>query len=144
MATDLLSKTRRLISQSACARELSEFAEWLSTEGYTPGPIHIHLIYLGQALARATDDGGLRDLVEVERAFDPGGGPPTRRKLFAATRRAYVRFLRARGCLLEPASEDRFASLRREYDLHLVELRGLSTSARGHHAHDVSDFLVRG
>ncbi|MHB8493256.1 MAG: tyrosine-type recombinase/integrase [Casimicrobiaceae bacterium] len=144
MTTDLLSKTRRLISQSACARELSEFAEWLSAAGYTPGPIHIHLIYLGQALARLTHDRGLRNLAEVERAFDPGGGPPTRQKLFEATRRAYVRFLRARDRLLEPAVEDRFASLRREYDLHLVELRGLSTSAREHHAHGVSDFLVRG
>ena len=43
MTTDLLSKTRRLLSRSACPRELCDFAEWLSSEGYTPAPIHIPL-----------------------------------------------------------------------------------------------------
>ena len=52
-----------------------------------------------------------------------------------------MRFLRARGRLIEPQPEDRFASLRREYDQYLVELRGLSPSARSHHAHTVADFL---
>lgn len=144
MTTDLLPKTVRLISRSACSRELTDFAAWLSTEGYTAAPIHIHLIYLGQALTRMTQDPGPRHLAEVEQAFDPESGPPTRRTLFGGTRRAYVRFLRASGRLLEPAVEDRFATPRRGYDRHLVELRGLSTSARAHHAHVVSDFLVRG
>jgi site-specific recombinase XerD len=144
MTTDLLSKTVRLIAGSAWSRELADFAAWLSTEGYTAAPIHIHVIYLGQALARMAQNPGPRDLAEVEREFDPGGGSPTRRVLFASTRRAYVRFLRASDRLLEPAVEDRFATLRREYDQRLVELRGLSTSARAHHAHVVSDFLVRG
>ena len=144
MTTDLLPKTGRLISRSAYSRELADYAAWLSTEGYTPAPIHIQLIYLGQALTRMTQDSGPRDLADVEKAFDPGSGPPTRRTLFAATRRAYVRFLRASDHLQEPAVEDRFATLRREYEQHLVELRGLSTSARAHHAHVVSDFLVRG
>jgi integrase/recombinase XerD len=144
MTTDLLPKTLRLISGSESSRELADFAAWLSTEGYTAAPIHIHLIYLGQALARMAQNPSPRDLAEVERAFDPGSGPPTRRTLFAGTRRAYVRFLRTSDRLMEPAVEDRFATLRREYDQHLVELRGLSTSAREHHAHVVSDFLVRG
>ena len=50
MTTALLPKTPHLISRSACSHELSDFAEWLSSEGYTPAPIHIHLIYLDQAL----------------------------------------------------------------------------------------------
>jgi len=146
MITDLLPKTRRLISRSACSRELSDFAEWLSTERYTPAPIHIHVIYLDQALARVPrpHDAGPRDLAEVERAFDPGGGPPTGRKLFEGTRRAYVRFLHARGRLIEPQPEDRFASLRREYDQYLIEVRGLSASSRWHHANTVAKFLLRG
>lgn len=146
MTTGLLPKTRRLILESACLRELSDFAEWLSAEGYTPAVIHIHLIYLRQALARMVrpDEASSRDLADVERAFEPRGGPPTRSKLFEAACRAYVRFLRARDRLLEPAAEDRFARLRREYGQYLVELRGLSASAREHHAHVVSDFLVRG
>ena len=85
MTTDLLPKTGRLISRSAYSRELADYAAWLSTEGYTAAPIHIHLTYLGQALTRMTQDSGPRDLADVEKAFDPGSGPPTRRTLFAAT-----------------------------------------------------------
>jgi site-specific recombinase XerD len=146
MPTDLFPKTRRLISGSACRRELSDFADWLLSEGYTAAPIHIHLIYLDQALARLArpHDPTPRALAEVERAFDPGGGPPTRRTLFQGTRRAYVRFMRARGRLIEPPAEDRFANLRREYEQYITDLRGLSTSARHHHSHTVTDFLVRG
>jgi site-specific recombinase XerD len=146
MTTFLLPKTRRLISGSACHRELSDFAEWLLSEDYTAAPIHIRLIYLDQALARLArpHDTTPRDLAEIERAFDPGGGPPTRRRLFAATCRAYVRFMRARGRLIEPQPEDHFASVRREYDRYITDLRGLSASARHHHNHTVADFLVRG
>ena len=143
MTTDFVPKTRRLICRSACPRELSDFAEWLSAEGYTAAPIHLHLTYLDQALARVArpHDPSPRDLAAIERAFDPVGGPLTRRRLFEGTRRAYVRFLRARGRLIEPQPRDRFASLRCEY---LTEVRGLSASSRWHHADTVADFLVRG
>ena len=146
MTTDFVPKTRRLISRSACPRELSDFAEWLSTEGYLAAPIHLHLIYLDQALARVArpHDPSPRDLAAIERAFDPVGGPLTRRRLFEGTRRAYVRFLRARERLIEPQPRDRFASLRCEYEQYLVEVRGLSASSRWHHASTVADFLVRG
>lgn len=146
MTTDLLPKTRGLVSQSARPRELSDFAEWLLTERYTPAVIHIHLIYLDQALASLAqpDEPKPHALADVERAFDPGGGPPTRAKLFQATRRAYIHFLRDRDRLVEPRAEDRFAGLRAEYGQYLLELRGLSPSARSHHAHTVADFLARG
>ena len=146
MTTDLLPKSRRLICASACPRELGDFAQWLSTEGYTAAPIHIHLIYLAQALARLArpDDPGPRRLAEVDRAFAPRGGPPTRKIRFEAVRRAYVRFLRAHKRLIEPTARDRFASLRRDYERYLAEVRGLAPSSRSHHAHSVADFLVRG
>ncbi|MCC7484545.1 MAG: hypothetical protein IT529_06105 [Burkholderiales bacterium] len=64
MTTDLLPKTRRLISGSAYSRELSDFAEWHSSEGYTAAPIHIHVIYLGQARA-------CLDLMSPRRAMLP-------------------------------------------------------------------------
>ena len=145
MTTDLLPKSRRLICASACPRELGDFAQWLSTEGYTAAPSHIHFIYLARALARLArpDDPGPRQLSDVERAFDPRGGPPARKIHFEATRRAYVRFLRAHKRLIEPTARDRFASLRRDYEHYLVEMRGLSPSSRSHHAHSVADFLVR-
>ena len=70
MITDLLPKTRRLIPRSTCPRELCDFAEWLSTEGYILASIHIHVIYLGQRLPRRL---GLMIPVcaprDVERAF---------------------------------------------------------------------------
>ena len=72
MTTDLLPKTGRLISRSVYSRELADYAAWLSTEGYTAAPIHIHLTYLGQALTRMTQDSGPRDLADVERRSIPG------------------------------------------------------------------------
>ena len=70
MTTDLLPKTRRLISGSACSHELADFADWLLSEGYTSAPTHIHIIYLGQALARLTrpHDPAPREVAEVEHA----------------------------------------------------------------------------
>jgi hypothetical protein len=146
MTAKLLPKTERLIARSASPHELSDFAQWLLSERYSPDPIHLHLIYVEQALAAlgAPDDLGVRVLADVERAFDPGGGPLTRIQLFEGRRRAYVRFLRARNRLIEPKAEDRFASLRLEYAQRLIELRGLSASTRSHHAQTVADFLVRG
>lgn len=146
MTTDLLPKSYSLIERAICPQESSEFADWLSTEGYAAAPIHIHLIYLGQALSRLSRPHDLspRRLADVELAFDPRGGPPTRKKLFEATRRAYVRFLRSRHRLIEPAARERFSFLRRDYEQYLVEVRGLSLSSRSHHAHTVADFLARG
>jgi integrase/recombinase XerD len=146
MTAKLLPKTERLIARSASPHELSDYAQWLLSERYSPDPIHLHLIYVEQALASlgAPDDLGVRALAEVEQAFDPGGGPPTRIHLFEGRRRAYVRFLRARNRLIEPKAEGRFASLRREYAQRLNELQGLSASTRSHHAQTVADFLVRG
>jgi len=63
---------------------------------------------------------------------------------FQAARRAYTRFLKANGRLLEPQNDDPFAALRRGYDRYLLERRGLSPSARYHHAHTIADFLARG
>ena len=98
MTTDLLPKSQRLICASACPRELGDFTQWLSAEGYTAAPIHLHLIYLAQALARFArpDDAGPRRLAEVDRAFAPRSESRTRKIRFEAVRRAYVRFLRAR------------------------------------------------
>src|SRR5688500_10406458 len=101
MTADLPPNSRRLIARSTCPRELTDFAEWLSNEGYTARSIHIHLIYFDQALARLArpHDPGTRGIAEIERAFKPGAGPPARMKHFEAVRRAYVRFLRARSRL---------------------------------------------
>jgi hypothetical protein len=62
---------------------------------------------------------------------------------FAATQRVYRRFLLARGRLRAERVRDRFAALRGDYARYLVEVRGLSQSARSHHAQEVADFLSR-
>ncbi len=59
---------------------------------------------------------------------------------FQATRRVYERFPLSRGRLLDVAVGDRFGTLRRDYEHHLRELRGLSLSLRQHHARVVAHF----
>lgn len=146
MATDLLPNTRALIARSRFQPELSEFASWLFAEHYTPLAVHRHLARLDAALPRIPHANGSRvhAASDLNTAFDLGHGSSANVHGFQAARRAYMRFLRARDRLIEPEVQDRFGSLRREYDQYLVELRGFSASARSHHAHTVADFLSRG
>jgi site-specific recombinase XerD len=60
----------------------------------------------------------------------------------AATRRAYLRFLRSSGRLRDDGAQDPFSALRQAYDRHLSDLRGLSESSRGQHARTISAFLT--
>lgn len=146
MATDLLSNTRALIARSRFPTELTEFASWLAAEHYTPLAIHRHLMRVDAALPRIQQAGESRAhaVSDLNVAFDLGHGSLANVHGFQAARRAYVRFLRACDRLLEPKAEDRFTSVRREYEHYLSELRGLSLSARSFHARTVADFLVRG
>ena len=146
MSTELLPNTCTLISQSPVQTELAELASWLLTERYTPLAVHRHLTRLEAALPRLPHvDGALGHAVgDLNAAFDLGHGSRFNVDSFQAARRAYTRFLKANGRLLEPQNHDPFAALRREYDRYLLELRGLSASARYHHAHTIADFLARG
>lgn len=146
MATDLFPKTRALIERSDYARELDDFSVWLSAEQYTPFVIHRHLLRLVYVLPRLPGSGESDSYAaaDLETAFDVGNGLLSRIYRFEATRRAYTRFLQSRARLREPGVHDRFADLQREYAEHLETVRGLSVSARSHHAHTVADFLVRG
>jgi integrase/recombinase XerD len=146
MTTNLLPNTRVLIARSRFQTELSEFASWLFAEHYTPLAVHRHLTRLDAALPRipCVNESRVHAAGDLNTVFDLGYGSSANVHGFQAARRAYMRFLRARDRLIEPEAQDRFASLRREYDQYLVELRGLSASARSHHAHAVSDFLARG
>lgn len=75
--------------------------------------------------------------------FGPERAPYSRGFRFSATRRAYARYLLARGRLRADPDGDRFAALRRDYARFLLDVRGLSESARQHHAQEVADFLSR-
>lgn len=142
MPADLLSKTRLFIAKSAYQIDLTDFSAWLAARHYAPVVIHGHVWRLGAVLPRMPAD-TVRTRDEVNRAFDIGPGPAQRLKCFRATHRAYVRFLLAQGRLESGDDDDRFVLLRRRYDGHLKELRGLSLSTRQHQAHTVADFLVR-
>ncbi len=146
MPTDLFPKTRALIERSDDTQELDDFSAWLCAERYTPDVIHKHLLRLDCVLPRmpviAESNASAR--ADLETAFDVGNGLASRIHRFQATRRAYTRFLQARGQLREPRVDDPFAGLRREYADYLNAVRGLSVSARSHHAHTVTDFLTRG
>ena len=146
MTTELLPRTHELIARSHFTQELADFSAWLSEEHYTLDVIHKHLLRLDCVLRHIprNAESNACDVVDVEKAFDVGSGLYSRIKVFQAACRAYTRFLRARGRLLESHADDPFADLLWEYEEYLSEVRGLSISSRTHHAHTVADFLTRG
>ena len=143
MATDFPSNSRALLARSAYSKELVEFATWLDKAGYTQFVWHQHLLRLEQVLPRLAKRAGTED--DVHRCFATvGRGVPSRRFRFEATERAYCRFLHAAGRLDAEADIGRYAELRDAYEERMRELRGLSLSAREHHAATIADFLARG
>lgn len=146
MTLDLCASTRDWIVRSPSRQEIQDFANWLKAELYTDYVCDRHLRRLLLLLPRLSPDGRLRSYsnAQLDRVFDAERHPQSRLYCFAASRRVYRRFLVARGRFRENQARDRFAGLRRDYARYLVELRGLSRSSRGHHAQEVSDFLIRG
>ena len=141
----LCPRTRERVSQSPHRLEILEFATWLEAEHYTAFVCDQHLRRLVLILPRLSRDGrpGTYKSAQLERIFGAERSPQSRLIRFAGTRRAYERFLLTRGRLRTVQTSDRFASIRRDYADYLVELRGLSLSARQHHAQEVADFLTR-
>jgi integrase len=143
MVNDFPSNTRALLARSAFSPELKDFAVWLGGERYTPFVVQLHLLRLEQVLPWLP--GPLCNAEDLRKAFGAvGRGVPSRPLVFHATERAYGRFLLARGRLLTSALQGRHVGLCADYQRQLLELRGLSLSAREHHAMTVADFLERG
>jgi integrase/recombinase XerD len=134
MNIDLRTSTRRMIEKSPAATEAWSFIEWLRIERYTDYTVDCHirrLLFVMPRLAPGTSPVVLRDseLVEV---FNRERHPRSRFHCFAGTRRAYTRYLSAQGRLVrepEAPNEDIF----RRYNHYLIDVRGLSVSARCHH-----------
>jgi hypothetical protein len=78
------------------------------------------------------------DLVAV---FSRERRPRTRFQNFASTRRVYTRYLRAQGRLMSERSTPAEDLLRR-YDQYLIDVRGLSASARCHHKLTLRGLLI--
>ncbi|MBK9134552.1 MAG: tyrosine-type recombinase/integrase [Betaproteobacteria bacterium] len=146
MNASTFPKTQELLERSAFRQNLTEFSVWLQAEHYSPVIAHGHLRRLDHVLPRLRRlrAGTARRVGDLRKAFDIGQAPPSRLKDFHSTQRAYSRYLRTRGQLLREDAGDRFVALRDDYDRQLLELRGLSLSARYHHALTIADFLARG
>lgn len=144
MNVDLRPSTRQMIEGSPAAKEARAFIEWLRTERYTDYTIDCHirrLLFVMPRLWSGSSPPILReaDLVAV---LDRERYPRSRFFGFAGTRRVYTRYLRAQGRLVaepRPPSEE----LIRRYDQYLIDVRGLSVSARTHHRITVRALLAR-
>lgn len=143
MVDDFPRNTRALLTRSAYAAELKAFALWLGGERYAPPVTQRHLLRLEQVLPHLVEP--VLSPESLHAAFVAvGRGGPSRPLVFNATERVYGRFLLATGRLRKRCDEGRYAGLCAAYQRQLHEQRGLSLSARQHHAMTVSDFLVRG
>jgi integrase/recombinase XerD len=145
MPLHLLGHTPELIRRSPSRLELMDFADWLATERYSDYCGDQHVKRLVRILPRLSPDGRIRAYSEAQlvRAVEPERSPRSHWFAFSGTRRAYARYLRARGRLRAERAEDRFAALRLDYARFLLEVRGISESSRAHHAHEIADFLHR-
>lgn len=146
MSLDLCASTREWIARSASRRELVSFGDWLDAQRYSSFVADLHLRRMAFMLERLSPDGRHRvySVRQLERAFAPECSPCSRLYRFAATRRAYTRYLLSEGRLRVEADRDPYAALRRDYQRYLLELRGFALSTRKHHAIEVREFLSRG
>jgi len=137
--------TRRLITQSPAADELRAFVVWMTAEHYTAFIIDQHVRRLDYILPRLP--GSAPDATFTVRQLAAVFGlervPASRFHRFAATRRVYSRFLGAAGRLASDQHRP-YADLCEQYDRYLRDVRGLSASARHHHALTVNDLMSRG
>ncbi len=146
MSLDLCASTRAWIARSASRRELVDFADWLEAERYSSFVADQHLRRMAFMLERLAPDGHRRfySSRQLERAFARECSPRSRLFRFAGSRRAYCRYLRARGRLRAEPERGRYAALQRDYQRYLIELCGFARSTRQHHAIEVREFLSRG
>lgn len=144
MNVDLRASTRRMITRSPASAEVCAFKDWLKAEHYTDYTIDCHLRRLIFVLPRLLCGTQLRTLCEADLvgAFGRERQPLSRFHVFAGTRRAFTRFLRSQGRLVAPAEQPADGLVRR-YEVYLIEVRGLSASARRHHTRTLRALLAQ-
>jgi len=134
MSVHLRPSTRQMIEQSPAATEAWSFIDWLRAERYADYTIDCHirrLLFVMPRLAPGSSPLTVRDSALVA-VFGRERRPHSRFTNFAGTRRAYTRYLSAQG-RLEREQEAPDEDIVRRYDRYLVDVRGLSVSARCHH-----------
>lgn len=146
MSLDLCTSTRQWIARSASRQELVDFGHWLEAERYSSFVADQHLRRMAFMLERLSRDGRPRiySVGQLERAFAPECFPRSRLFRFAGSRRAYSRYLLAKGRLRSEPDRGPHAALQRDYQRYLIDLRGFARSTRKHHAIEVREFLSRG
>ena len=145
MNVDLLPSTRRMIEASPAGQEARAFIEWLRAERYTDFVIDRHVRRLLFVMPRLCRGGSFPSVLPestLNAVFGHECRPRSRFHCFAATRRLYAQYLQGRGHLGRPAAPPD-ADLMVCYERYLIEVRGLSTSARTHHVLTVRTLLAR-
>jgi len=145
MAVYRYSSTASLIRQSPARREIEAFERWLLCQRYSAFATECHLRRLAFVAPRIPEItlGARLSPVRLAAAFGRERRPKSRLFCFASTRRAYERYLRAVGRLVAEPREP-YADILDQYAQYLVEVRGLSASARAHHTQEVRLLLRRG
>jgi site-specific recombinase XerD len=145
MSIYLCRSTASLIARSPARPELEAFERWLLSERYSPLATERHLrrlVYVAPRLPGIAI-GATFSAAQLAAVFGRERSPQSRLFCFAGTRRAYERYLRAAGRLV-PEPRRPYDDVTEQYATYLIEVRGLSESARIHHAHEVDGFLYRG
>lgn len=138
MLEHLFPKYHHRYTASPHAKELRAFARWLTEVGYGRDPAHDHVRRLREAL----DHRGRRLRAHIDRAGVDGlfaSLPDV--AMYRATRRAFGRYLEARGRLLaDPDRRPHVATLI-AYEDQLRTVRGLSASTVAQHRATIQAFL---
>lgn len=139
MLRDLFPKRHARYEQSLFAEDLDAFAGWLHERGYSRHSARGHVYRLRQRLDRSKGllPGATFSTDELGQAF-VGDGDPV---LYRATQRAFQRFLKRQGRLIEADTKDPFDVLRQGYRQFLEEVRGLAASTMRQHEGTVSELL---
>ena len=141
MLKRLFPKHYRRYTASLAAPWLLIFAEWLVAENYTDKAASNHVRRLQQALERATVPIPLTSSFtshELTKLFVWWG----QQVLFQATERAFRRFLKTRGCLIEEQKFSKFGELLCAYERYLTEMRGFKATTISQHLSTISRFLT--
>jgi integrase/recombinase XerD len=139
MLRDLFPGRHARYERSPFVQDLDAFADWLDARGYSRHSARGHVFRLKECLARAEGlSAGATFTSEGLDAVFSGDADPV---LYRATQRAFQRFLKPLGRLIESRAGDRFDPLRGEYRQFLQEVRGVAESTIDHHESTVSEFL---
>jgi integrase/recombinase XerD len=139
MLRDLFPGRHARYERSPFVQDLDAFADWLDARGYSRHSARGHVFRLKESLARAEGlSAGTTFTSEGLDAVFSGNSDPV---LYRATQRAFQRFLKPLGRLIELRAADRFDPLCGEYRQFLQEVRGLAESTIDHHESTVSEFL---